>query len=183
MIAGRYCMEIATALEFLHSRAIVHCDIRSDSISLAQSASGTVNALVVDNFYLSKKDRLFELCGAKGMNPDFVNAIFAVPPENRKQRQPYTPSGDVFAFGMVLFELLSLQVPYSELPAEAKEAAIANGQVPNLPEYFLELRRAHGLPKEEDKQLAKQYNNLIDLMEDCLNVDAAKRPNIKKILK
>merc|ERR1712046_459734 len=69
--------------------------------------------------------------------------------------------GDVYAFGMVLYEMTSRRCPYENLPNEKVVQLIENGGRPNIPEGVLEPFKA--------------------LIQDCWHASPAKRPAIVEV--
>jgi serine/threonine protein kinase len=76
----------------------------------------------------------------------------------------HTFAADVYSFGMCLFELLSLDKPYSEVDPAEKWQLASQGILPELPE-----------------DLDPSYDPIIEIFFRCCRENPAKRPSVKKI--
>eukprot|EP00050_Salpingoeca_kvevrii_P015083 m.43340 g.43340 ORF g.43340 m.43340 type:complete len:605 (+) comp6152_c0_seq2:2022-3836(+) len=125
-ISWHYAMEILQGLEYLHSRGIVHRDVKPANIFLsAGRACGnpalgevdlTTMRVKIGDFGLSK--RISALPGTQ--TPNFgrsssrfadrpfdtssIGTFFYVPPHADEQAR-WTPKSDMYAFGIILFEM------------------------------------------------------------------------------
>ncbi len=95
--------QVADAVRFIHSRAILHRDIKSDNIFLVRSTSHHRQVKLLD-FGLSSPDlgREEEIDGT----PEYMA------PE-RIDGAPASQASDIYALGIVLFELLTGTVPFT----------------------------------------------------------------------
>ncbi|EEP82058.1 predicted protein [Uncinocarpus reesii 1704] len=99
----KWSEQIAEALVFVHSKGIIHCDIRSPTV------------LVTDTFDVVLAD--FASCRINGVKVSTVT-------NNTRYRPPsYEDSGykvgfqdDCFAFGSLVYFLLTREAPYKDLP-------------------------------------------------------------------
>lgn len=87
------------------------------------------------------------------------------PGEVEDPNEGYTVSVDIFAFGMVMYELLALKQPYSK--ENDIFGLVKRGVKPELPPALLNDAR---------------YAELIKLHLDCIEFEPAKRPNSKDVL-
>jgi serine/threonine protein kinase/tetratricopeptide (TPR) repeat protein len=98
--------QVCAALDYAHRQGIVHCDIKPSNIMI----DGEGNAFVTD-FGLaqlvagSSGDKLFTATGAIMGTPEYIA------PE-QAQGKEIDQRADIYALGVLLFELLTGQLPY-----------------------------------------------------------------------
>ncbi|HYL77643.1 MAG TPA: serine/threonine-protein kinase [Bryobacteraceae bacterium] len=98
----RIARQIATALEYVHSKGIVHRDVKPDNVRM--DASGKVK---LTDFGIAKAEEL-SLTGA-GFT---VGTPYYMAPEQVRGRKP-TPLVDVYGFGVLLYELVTGLRPFT----------------------------------------------------------------------
>lgn len=94
--------QVADAVRFIHSRAVLHGDIKSENIFLVKTTSQRRLVKLLD-FGLARPD-LHRTEGIDG-TPEYLA------PE-RQDGAPASQASDIYALGIVLFELLTGQVPF-----------------------------------------------------------------------
>jgi len=106
---GKFIYEVSAGLEYLHDHepSIVHQDIKPDNVLI--SAKG--NFLLTD-FGISTRVRR-TLVKSAG-NVGYSGTIAYVPPERYMRNPRPQPEGDVFAFGIMLFEMMTGYLPWNE---------------------------------------------------------------------
>lgn len=106
-------LEIARGMSYLHSQGILHRDLKSENILL----DGDMSVKVAD-FGISC---LESQCGSgKG----FTGTYRWMAPEMIKEKH-HTRKVDVYSFGIVLWEILTALVPFSEMTPEQAAVAVA----------------------------------------------------------
>jgi eukaryotic-like serine/threonine-protein kinase len=100
--------QVADAVRFIHSRAILHGDIKSANIFLVKSATQRRLVKLLD-FGLARPD-LGRIEGIAG-TPEYLA------PE-RQDGAPTSQATDIYALGIVFFELLTGQLPFTGELAE-----------------------------------------------------------------
>jgi serine/threonine protein kinase len=132
-LALRYAIQITDAVEYAHDRGIIHCDIKPANIQITPAGIakvldfGLARALFEPGDEVSVSER-----GRVVGTPGYM------PPE-RLTRGTLNAAGDVYALGVVLFELLTGGEPYTErghalmLAVLASDAPAPSKLVPSLP--------------------------------------------------
>lgn len=153
---------IASAMEYFHSArngsTVLHRDLKPDNIGFTKDG-----VLKIMDFGLAsmiddscpESDDVYEMTGGTGslryMAPEVADS------------QPYNHKADVYAFGILLWELLSCKKPYVGLGIDDFYDKVVYG----------------GLRPTVDKKWPKP---LIELMEQCWDADSNKRPNSQEIV-
>jgi serine/threonine protein kinase len=96
--------QIIPALNFLHANQVVHQDIKPDNILL----DGKGNYLLTD-FGISRKFRTT----MKVADPEKIKimTVAYAPPESFRGDPP-TPAGDIFSIGVLMYEIITGQLPF-----------------------------------------------------------------------
>ncbi len=95
--------QICDAVRFIHSRTILHGDIKSENIFLVRSAAQRRLAKLLD-FGLARP--ALGYAGGEGGTPEYLS------PE-RIEGAPASIASDIYALGIVLFELLTGKLPFT----------------------------------------------------------------------
>jgi len=98
---------MAVAIQYLHSRRILHCDLKSSNILLDENSR-----VKISDFGLSRVKSLFQDSENKGR----IGTPHWMAPEIMKGLK-YEEKSDVYSFGMILWELISNEIPYYGLTA------------------------------------------------------------------
>jgi eukaryotic-like serine/threonine-protein kinase len=109
-------INILDGLEHIHSRKIIHRDIKPENILLSQDTTGLIAR--VSDFGMSKIN--YELSTDK--QDDCAGSPAYMAPERFYGQ--YSPASDLYAVGILLFELVVGLRPFSGLPGELLKAHI-----------------------------------------------------------
>jgi len=113
--------QVCEALRYIHGRAIIHGDIKSENIFLIRSPQGRRVVKLLD-FGLSRPD-LGRGMGEVDGTPEYLA------PE-RIQGGPATVASDIYALGLVFFELLTGRLPFTGNVEEVFKLQVSD-QVPS----------------------------------------------------
>ena len=155
-------VRLADALQHAHSQKIIHCDIKPQNILLDQN----MNPKIAD-FGIAKMVTNQTMVYSKSV----MGSVHYISPEQASGGQ-ITASSDVYSLGIVLFEMLTGQVPYKGTTAVAVAMMHVEKPLPRLADYMDNV--PEGLQEIMDKALAKRcedrYENAAHLRKDLLNL-------------
>lgn len=133
-------IDVIKGLEYLHSKNIIHGDIKSLNILLCEEG-GSIKAKISD-FGLSKlyttSPSSNSTLSPSSMNDHIPNindglSLKWAAPELLQNLQPITPSIDIYAFGMVVQELIALKKPYEGLSSDTIIRKVISGEREIIP--------------------------------------------------
>lgn len=101
--------QVADALRLIHSRGVVHCDIKSDNIFLCQVAGKQRRRILVKllDFGLS---RMQAASGPVSLSDVGGTPAYMAP--ERIRRAPPHPSMDIYSLGVLFYEMLTGTLPF-----------------------------------------------------------------------
>lgn len=146
-------INILAGLEHIHSRKIIHRDIKPENILLSQDTVGLI-ARVAD-FGMSKIN--YELSTDK--QDDCAGSPAYMAPERFYGQ--YSPASDLYAVGIILFELIVGLRPFSGLPGELLKAHINQAVV--IPETVPFLLRST-IPKAMQKLPSNRFSSATEML-------------------
>lgn len=160
----KYAIDIASAIKYLHSdfheeAMIIHRDIKPQNIGFSRDGNLKLFDFGVSTCIRKKKDsdEPYEMTGNTG-TPLYMAPEVAL-------RKPYNEKVDVYSFGMILWQLVTGEVPFDGMcRQEFIEKVVKNGvrpAIPNRPE----------IPSD-----------LIDLIQMCWNYESSLRPSISEVV-
>lgn len=182
--------DVACALVELHSKYIIHRDVKSENILIDLNCKRRDGSPVIK---LSDFDRSVPLHSS--MHTCCIAHIGVHPPEvcvgtprwmapevlqAMHQRNPYGLKVDIWSYGCVLFELLTLQIPYAGKSETEIYDLLNMKQRPMLPPKLEALAKSEEATAESDLGLSetdtKNMKLLLDLFYQCTEGDPADRP-------
>lgn len=107
-IAGK----IAEVLVVMHDQSLVHRDLKPENVMLIEEEQGGVRPVLVDFglAYLADSETL----GRVTQGGEVLGTPQYIAPEQGRGAPDIGPAADIYAFGCVLFEMLSGSVPFPE---------------------------------------------------------------------
>jgi serine/threonine protein kinase len=164
----KLALDVAEGMAHLHAKNIIHGDLKPGNLLIRQLKGPGQVQVVVSDFGLSSISCV-TLCSAtmaaQVMQSSSTGlSLWYSPPElldNSISKK--AKSGDVYAFGIILFEILTGQHPYIMSHYEWLQKNVLEGRRPVLPE---------GVQLPEGSQ---------ELMSSCWDADPAARPSFDDI--
>ncbi|XP_047526241.1 raf homolog serine/threonine-protein kinase Raf isoform X2 [Pieris napi] len=158
--------QTAQGMDYLHAKNIIHRDLKSNNIFLRDDWSVKIG----DFGLATAKVRWSEWGAAGGVQwQQPTGSILWMAPEviRMEEPAPYTFRSDVYSYGIVLFELMANELPYSHL---------------NNKDQILWMV-GRGLLKPDSRKLRGDAPQALKrLFEDCIKFDRQQRPQFRQIL-
>lgn len=120
--------EAALGLQYLHNRDIAHGDIRSENIIVGSDQVAKWNG-VLENHDLVGAD---ERCRLTWMAPELCRSMFSNP--------RMTPATDIYAFGMCVWEAVTLEIPWRGHSDYEIVSRVSEGMLPERPESIQDVQ-------------------------------------------
>lgn len=99
-----YATQILSALDYIHSKGIVHCDIKPQNIILLQNGS-----IKVADFGIARLDAMLESSDKK--SDTALGTVYYVSPEQAQGKTP-KPQSDIYSLGVMLYEAMTNRLPF-----------------------------------------------------------------------
>ncbi|XP_021962645.1 raf homolog serine/threonine-protein kinase Raf isoform X2 [Folsomia candida] len=153
--------QTAQGMDYLHAKNIIHRDMKSNNIFLHDDLT-----VKIGDFGLATVKTKWS--GSHQQQQPTGSILWMAPEVIRMQdSNPYTFQSDVYAFGIVLFELLSGQLPYSSI---------------NNRDQILFMVGRGFLRPDLTQMRPDTPNALKRLLEDCIKFIRDERPLFRQIL-
>jgi len=117
-----YGVQIGRGLAYAHSKSVVHRDLKPENVLLADEGGGAIVAKICD-FGLAdiiNCDRSYVNLTGSRISMGTVNYMA---PEQRQNAGGVDQRADVFSYGVVLYELLTGELPVGRFPAPSERKA------------------------------------------------------------
>lgn len=119
--------DVGSALDYAHSRGVVHRDVKPSNIQVRCRADGTVEKATVLDFGVAKLRSATALTEVNS----FVGTLGYSAPE-AISGDSSTPEVDQYSFACTMFELVTGELPYPQSTVTALIAAHASAPVPRI---------------------------------------------------
>ncbi|EZA56844.1 Raf-like protein serine/threonine-protein kinase phl [Ooceraea biroi] len=153
--------QTAQGMDYLHAKNIIHRDLKSNNIFLHDDLT-----VKIGDFGLATAKTRWS--GSQQFHQPTGSILWMAPEVIRMQEEnPYSFQSDVYAFGIVLFELLAGQLPYSHIN--------------NKDQILFMVGRGHLRP-DLNKLRSDTPKALKRLTEDCIKFSRDDRPIFRQNL-
>ncbi|XP_035739848.1 raf homolog serine/threonine-protein kinase Raf-like [Vespa mandarinia] len=153
--------QTAQGMDYLHAKNIIHRDLKSNNIFLHDDLT-----VKIGDFGLATAKTRWS--GSQQFHQPTGSILWMAPEVIRMQEEnPYSFQSDVYAFGVVLFELLAGQLPYSNIN--------------NKDQILFMVGRGYLRP-DLNKLRSDTPKALKRLTEDCIKFSRDDRPIFRQIL-
>ncbi|XP_009623495.1 serine/threonine-protein kinase STY17-like isoform X2 [Nicotiana tomentosiformis] len=143
--------DVSKGMNYLHQNKIIHRDLKTANLLMDEHGVVKVGDFGVARVQAQTGVMTAETGTYRWMAPEVI------------EHRPYDHKADVFSFGIVLWELLTGEIPYACLtPLQAAIGVVQQGLRPTIPE--------HAHPK------------LVELLQKCWQQDPTQRPDFSEIL-
>lgn len=160
--------DVLRGLHYIHARGLVHCDLKPENILLHLGAKGWVAKLSDFGIARSPEESVTGSMGDTG-SPAYMS------PERFYGN--YSFSSDLYAVGVILYELAVGERPFSGMPAELMSAHINQAiDIPKEVPYLVRCAIKQALQKLPQQRFenAKEMYNAVQLALDVVKVSPEK---------
>jgi len=146
-------MDILVGLEHAHSRGIVHCDIKPENILLQIQPTGWLGR--ISDFGIAQL--------SQELSQDFNTTGSPAYMAPERFYGQYSPASDLYAVGIILFELLVGERPFSGTPADLMSAHL--NQPVQIPAFVPEAIQAV-IRKALQKLTGRRFHSAAEMLTD-----------------
>lgn len=165
----QWTLQIANGMKYLHDNSIIHCDIKSANILLnINPFESSINDVIlkISDFGLARK------CFQSELKMNKAGTCSWMSPEVIKESL-YSKSSDVWSFGVLVWEILTGQIPYKQIEQHTIEYGIVMNKlklpIPSTCPY--ELRELIELCWNLNPSDRPTFDQIIDLLIEISNKD------------
>lgn len=155
-----YATQILSALDYIHSKGIVHCDIKPQNIILLQNGS-----IKVADFGIARLDAMLDR--SKEKSDVALGTVYYVSPEQAQGKAPKAES-DLYSLGVMLYEAMTSHLPfYHENPTEVAKMQI--NKEPTPPSQYrqdISIGLEQIILRAMEKNPKKRYATAMEMLTD-----------------
>ncbi len=155
-----YASQILSALDYIHSKGIVHCDIKPQNIILLQNGS-----IKVADFGIARLDAMLD--NSKERSEVALGTVYYVSPEQAQGKAPKAES-DLYSLGVMLYEAMTNRLPfYHENSTEVAKMQISKEPTPpSVYRSDISVGLEQIILRAMEKNPKKRYANAMEMLTD-----------------
>ncbi|CAN4078660.1 unnamed protein product [Withania somnifera] len=147
----KVAIDVSKGMSYLHQNNIIHRDLKTANLLMDEHGVVKVGDFGVARVQAQTGVMTAETGTYRWMAPEVI------------EHKPYDHKADVFSFGIVLWELLTGEIPYAYLtPLQAAIGVVQQGLRPTIPK--------------------SSHPEFAELLEKCWQQDPTQRPDFSEIL-
>ena len=148
-----WAIQIADGMEHLHSHNIIHRDLKSHNVLLLPGKVANICDFGTARQLAQTCVQTNQAGTHRWMAPEIAEYVEA----------KISNKCDIFSYGMILYEIFALKVPFAHIPGDARVSnAIIEGERPSVPD--------------------KLPPFLVPVLLDCWKKEPSQRPSFKSIV-
>lgn len=153
---------VIQALNVLHSRRLMHRDIKSSNVLF----EGSFKKLDDINYVLGDFGESKIILPNSKANTVVGTSLWIAPEVlTATKLDHYSFSADIWSFGMLLYEMITLKFPYYDVKGFGAHLKILSGKLPTL-----------------TSTQKSEYYQIVSVLEDCLIFEPSKRPTSAQLI-
>lgn len=155
-----YATQILSALDYIHSKGIVHCDIKPQNIILLQNGS-----IKVADFGIARLNAMLDR--SKERSDVALGTVYYVSPEQAQGKAPM-PESDIYSLGVMLYEAMTNRLPfYHENSTEVAKMQISKDPTPpSVYRHDISIGLEQIILRAMEKNPKKRYANATEMLTD-----------------
>ena len=155
-----YATQILSALDYIHSKGIVHCDIKPQNIILLQNGS-----IKVADFGIARLDAMLDR--SKERSDVALGTVYYVSPEQAQGKAPKAES-DLYSLGVMLYEAMTNRLPfYHENSTEVAKMQISKEPTPpSVYRHDISVGLEQIILRAMEKSPKKRYASAMEMLTD-----------------
>ena len=107
---SKFALEVIEPLNYLHENQIINRGINSNLIYYIEKKYGEIDKILTSTFYSCKQNDIWIV---DEKNQDYFHPVYSTAPEVIVNPSSHDCSSDIWSFGILLFQLLTLREPYA----------------------------------------------------------------------
>eukprot|EP00892_Ulva_mutabilis_P012726 jgi/Ulvmu1/9826/UM056_0067.1 len=163
----RLALDAAKGMLYLHSKDLLHCDLKSLNLLVDKAWTCKVADFGLSRYISGKQ---------AGTNVPAVNNPMWQAPEVIANPGKCSKAGDVYSFGVILWEFLMMRRPWQGTPLMFIQHLVQGGKRPEVPADLSEV------PTSRPGEVLWGVEEYVRLMRRCWDADPDVRPNFEHVV-